>query len=125
LCAADDDAGATTPEVRGVGPVLLRKIQRGEVVERLPDIRVVGAERLLAERQCPQEERLGLAVAALRVIQLGEVVEDSAALWVVGAERLLAERQPPPVERLGLAVAAPHLIEFGGVFGGGGDRGGV
>ena len=90
LRAADDHARAAPPEVCGVRPVALRKIQRGEVVEVSADIRVVGAERLLVDRERALVERLGLGIAALGLIQHGEVVEVGADIRVVGAERLLA-----------------------------------
>jgi hypothetical protein len=64
----------------------LRKIQRGEVAEVRADIRVVGAERLLIDRDRALEERLGLGITALFVIQRGEVVEEDADIRVVRAK---------------------------------------
>src|ERR1700724_3778276 len=75
LCAPDYDARAAPPEVRGARPVVLHKIQRGEVVEVCADGGVVGAQRRLVDRQRAPVERLGLAVAALRPIQHGEAAE--------------------------------------------------
>ena len=54
---------------------------------------MVGAERLLVDRERALVQRLGLGIAALVVVQLGEVVEVDADIRVVGAERLLVDRQ--------------------------------
>ena len=75
-------------------------------MRRAADIRVVGAERLLVDRQRALVQRLGLGIAALGAIQLGEVVEVGADIRVVGAERLLVDRQRALVQRLGLGIAA-------------------
>ncbi len=72
----------------------------------LSDIRVLGAERVLLDRQGPLVERLGVGVAALGTVQPGEVVEARCDVGVLGAEGLLHDRQRALIERLGLGVAA-------------------
>src|SRR5258708_5420712 len=67
---------------------------------------MVGAERLLRDRQVALEERLGLAVAALPLVERGEVVQARGNELMVGAEGLLPDRQGALHERLGLGVAA-------------------
>jgi hypothetical protein len=47
---------------------------------------VVGAERLLVDRECALVQRLGFGVAALVAIELGEVVEFCTDLRVMGTE---------------------------------------
>ena len=64
---------------------------------------MLGAERLLADRDGALEERLGLGVAAGGLVELGEVVEPAGEVGVLGAERLLADRDGALEERLGLA----------------------
>jgi hypothetical protein len=60
---------------------------------------VVGAERLLFDRDRALEKRLGLGVAALVLIKQGEVVKVSADVRVAGAERFFIDRQCALVER--------------------------
>ena len=60
---------------------------------------MVGAERLLADRQRALEERPRAGEVALGLKQAGEVVEARARYRVLGAERLLADRQRALVER--------------------------
>ena len=76
---------------------------------------MVGAERLLRDRQRALEERLGVGVAALGSVQLGQVVERDGDIGVVGAERLLADRQRALEERLGVGVAALGSVQLGQV----------
>ena len=76
---------------------------------------MVGAERLLAQRQGALVQRLGLGVAALALVQKGEVVERGADRGVVGAERLLGDRQGALVQRLGLGGAALAVVQHGEV----------
>ena len=96
----------------GLGVAALGLVQLGQVVERLCDIGVVGAQRLLVDRQRALIERLGLGVAALVLVQQGQVVERCSHIGVVGAERLLADRQRALEERLGLGVAALGLVQL-------------
>ena len=72
---------------------------------------MVGAQRLLPDRQRALVERLGLGVAALRVVEYGQVVEARGDVGVVGSQRLLPDRQRALVERLGLGVAALVLVK--------------
>jgi hypothetical protein len=62
-------------------------------------IGMVGAERLLADRQRPLEERPRRRKIALRLQQGGEVVEALRGIGMVGAERPLADRQGALEER--------------------------
>ena len=84
---------------------------------------VLGAERLLVDRDGALVERLGLRVAAGVPVEQGQVVERGGEVWVLGAERLLADRDSALVERLGLRVAAGVLVEIGQVVEPGGEGG--
>ena len=95
----------------GVGVAALGLVQRGQVVERGGDIGVIGAERLLADRESALVERLGVGVAALGLVQHGQIVEHGRDIGVIGAERLLGDRQRALVERLGVGVAALACIQ--------------
>jgi hypothetical protein len=57
------------------------------------DIGVLGAKRLLANRQAALVERLGLRIATLVVVEHRQVVEAGGDLAVLGAERLLPDRE--------------------------------
>ncbi len=83
----------TLVERLGLGVAALAPLEHGQVVERGADIGVVGAERLLADREGALVERLGLGVAALGPVQLGQVVERRGDIGVVGAQRLFADRE--------------------------------
>ena len=54
---------------------------------------MLGAERLLADRQRALEERPRAGEVALGLKQEGEVVEARRGVGMLGAERLLADRQ--------------------------------
>ena len=69
-------------------------------------IGMIGAERLLLDREAALVERFGLGVAALGDVKGGQIVERQGHIGMIGAERLLADRQRALVERLGLGVAA-------------------
>jgi hypothetical protein len=56
-------------------------------------IGMLGAERLLADRQRALVERPRRRKIVLRLKQAGEVVEALPSIGMVGAERLLADRQ--------------------------------
>ena len=60
---------------------------------------MLGAERLLADRQRPLVERPRAGEVALGLKQAGEVVEARGGRGMLGAERLLVDRQRPLVER--------------------------
>ena len=60
---------------------------------------MLGAERLLADRQGALEERPRRREVALVLKQDGEVVEARRRIGMVGAERLLADRQRALEER--------------------------
>ena len=70
------------------------------------DIGVVGAERLLADREGALVERLGLGVAAFGDIQRSQVVERRSDIGVVGAQRLLADGERALSKRDRLSVLA-------------------
>ena len=63
-------ARARCVERLGLGVAALGPIQLGQVVEGRADAGVVGAERLLANRQRALVQRLGLGVAALALVQI-------------------------------------------------------
>ena len=60
---------------------------------------MLGAERLLADRQRALVERPRAGKVALVLKQAGEVVEARRRIGMLGAERLLADRQRALVER--------------------------
>ena len=65
---------------------------------------MLGAERLLADRQRPLVERPRAGEVALVLKQAGEVVEARGGRGMLGAERLLADRQRPLEERPGRCI---------------------
>ena len=65
----------------------------GEVVEDRRRVGMLGAERLLADRQRALEERPRPRKVALGLKQAGEVAEAPRRIGMVGAERLLADGQ--------------------------------
>ena len=67
---------------------------------------MVGAERLLPDRQGALEERPGCGEVALVLKQHGEVVEARRRIGMVGAERPLADRQGALEERSGAGKIA-------------------
>ena len=58
-------------------------------------IGMLGAERLLVDRQRPLVERPRAGEVALILKQMGEVVEARRGIGMLGAERLLSDRQRP------------------------------
>ena len=60
---------------------------------------MLGAERLLADRQRALVERPRASEVALGLKQIGEVVEARRRIGMLGAERLLADRQRALIER--------------------------
>ena len=62
-------------------------VQIGQIVQRLRDIGVIGAERFLPDRQCPLVERLGIGVAGLFF------VDPSVALALNDLAELAKSRQ--------------------------------
>ena len=109
-------ASARSIERPRAGEVALGLKQAGEVVEARRRIGMLGAERLLADRQRALEERPRAGEVALGLKQDGEVVEARRRIGMLGAERLLADRQRALEERprarevaLGLKQAARLL----------------
>ena len=66
--------------------------QPSEVVELCREVRVLGAEGLLADRDGSLVERLGLVVLALSLQQTSEVVETRGEVRELGAEWLIIDR---------------------------------
>src|SRR5829696_7895743 len=62
---------------------------------------MLGAERLLVDRQRALEERPRRRQVALSLQQEGEVVEAHRRLRMLGAERLLTDRQRVSKQRFG------------------------
>ena len=71
---------------------------------------MVGAERLLADRQRALEERPRPGEIALGLKQEGEVVEAHRRIGMVGAERLLADRQRALEERPRLSIGRERPV---------------
>jgi hypothetical protein len=71
---------------------------------------MVGAERLLADRQRALEERPRRRQIALRLQQHGKVVEAGRGIGMVGAERLLADRQRALEKRPRRRVGAQRTL---------------
>src|SRR5215470_9328045 len=81
------------PRLRRIRLAALAFVQLRQVVERLPDIGVLGPQRLLADGQAALIERLGLGIAALVSVQRSQVVERGTGLEVLGSKRLLSHSQ--------------------------------
>ena len=64
-------------------------VERGEVVERGGGVGVLGAQRLLVDRERPLVQGLSLGVRAGGAVEEGEVVERGGGAGVLGAQRLL------------------------------------
>jgi hypothetical protein len=79
---------------RAFSEAQVRKIVAGENC-----VGMLGAERLLVDRERPLVERPRAGEVALGLKQLGEVVEARGGPGMLGAERLLADRQRPLEER--------------------------
>src|SRR5262249_36860361 len=66
---------------------------RRQVVEAGRDLRMMRSERLLADRQSPAEQRLGLAVPAFGGEKSRQIVQAGGDLGMLRPESLLANRQ--------------------------------
>ena len=88
--------------------------QPRQVVEAGGRVGVVGAQRLLADRQRQAEQRLRLPVSALGLEQLRQVVEAGGRVGVVGAQRLLADRQRQAEQRLRLGISGTKVKVISG-----------
>ena len=84
---------------------------------------MLGAERLLADRERALKERLGLGVAAGGLVEIGQIAETIGDLRVLRAESLLVDSEGALEERLGLTVTAGGLVETGQVIEPGGEVG--
>ena len=73
------------------------------------------AQPPLADRQGPQVQGLGLAVAPLGAVEQRQVVEARGGGRMVGAEDPLAQRQDPLAEGLGRVIAPLRPVEPGQV----------
>src|SRR6266581_1328941 len=73
-----------------------------KIVEIGRDLRMVGAEALLINRQRSPIERLGLAQPVCSAQQPGQIVERGRDVWMIRAKALFGDRQRPKIERLGL-----------------------
>src|SRR5271165_988375 len=89
----------------------------GEVVETRRGVRMLGAERLLVDRQRPLVERPSAGEVALGLKQIGEVVEARRGIGMLGAERLLADRRRPLEERPRAGQVALGVKQKGEVVG--------
>ncbi len=76
---------------------------------------MIRAERLLENRQCALEKRLGLRVLALGVVEESQVVQARGYIGVIGTQSFLINRQRALVQRLGLRVLALGVVEPGQV----------
>ena len=72
---------------------------------------MLGAQRLLADRERPLVERLGLGVGTGGVVEIGEVVERGGGVGVLGAQRLLRDRERACGKWYGSVVLA-LTVEF-------------
>jgi hypothetical protein len=86
-------------------PVRIKKI-----TERLPDIGVVGAKRLLADGHRALVQRIGLCIAPLITVDLGEFVECLGNAKVLGSKHLFVNLERLFVQRRGLGVAVLGLV---------------
>jgi hypothetical protein len=72
---------------------------------------MLGAQRLLIDRQAALVKRLGFAIAALGSVEFREVVEVSGDMGMLGAQRLLPDLKAALEKWLSLAIAALFVIE--------------
>jgi hypothetical protein len=92
----------------------LVEVEQGQVVERRGDIGVIGAERLLIDRDAPLVERLGVRVAALGPVELGQVrgsvdaCEDATGM----ARSFFGDSANKPGNIAGLVVVITLLLAF-------------
>ena len=75
----------------GFGGAILPAVERGEVVQRLRDVRMVGTDRFLRKGERPLEQRLGFVIAMLIAIHIGQVAQRDREVRMVGTVRLLLE----------------------------------
>ena len=87
-------------------------INRGEVIERIHQVRMVGAYRLFHDREAPPEERLGVRMAIPDYIDARELFEPRAHLRVVRTQRFLANGKRALAQRLDLVIAALFQVEL-------------
>jgi hypothetical protein len=72
---------------------------------------MVGAQRLLQNRERAPIERLGLGILSLVAVKLRQVVEARSHIGMVGAQRLLPDRERAPIERLGLGILSLVVVK--------------
>jgi hypothetical protein len=77
----------------GISVATLVVVEQRQIVERLCNVRMIGTERLLPDRQRWLVERLGIGVTTLIGVKQSQIVEGCRNVRLVGTERLLADRQ--------------------------------
>ena len=97
----------------GLAEAALVGVEHAEIVERLRDLGMLGAERRLADLERPPVQGLGLLVAAEHAVELGEVVAALRDVGMIRPERRLAHRQRLAIMRLGGAIAALGVQDVG------------
>ena len=71
---------------------------------------MLAAQNLLAYRQRPLDQRLGLGIAALDLPDLAEIVQERRHRGMLRTGGLFVDRQRPFEQRFGIAVAAELLV---------------
>ena len=110
--ALSDTERALEQLLRVAIPLLL-VVELAEVVEIGRDLRVIGAERLLANAE-GLGQGLAFGVLLLPYIELGEVVERAAERRMREAKRLFGNRQRLAIEGLGGIEVVLVEVEVGG-----------
>ena len=95
------------------GVATLVIVKKRQIVQRLSDIGMIGAERFLSDRQRALVERLGVGVATLASVKPRQIVQRRGDYGIFGTESFLSDRQRSLVERLGIGVATLFFVAFG------------
>ena len=82
-----------------------------EVIQGIGNVGMIGAQRLLEDRQGAPQERLGFCDVALLLVERGRVVQATRDVWMVGTVHLLSGGQgsAPPRDR-SLPVCRPRFL---------------
>ena len=120
---SQDRAASAVGRFHRVGPVALRHVEEGQVVQAGGDSGVVGPELCFPDLEAALKERLGLRISALQVVQNRQVTQAGGQSGVVGSELRLPDLEAAFVERLGLRISALQTVQFRQVVQAGGDIG--
>src|ERR1700693_1661663 len=86
--------------------------QYRQIVERRPDVWMIGSERLFSNCQSPLIKLYRLGVPSLLIIQLSQIVQRRRHIWMVKAECLFPNLERLFVRTLRLIKAPFVAIQF-------------